>query len=867
MDGTNIESILPELKEALGDPDFGIRVEALQILILSLSPESGNSEDECLFPVGPENLEENFLAIALPAARQTYVKVIEGIKASFLEAVEGALEAVKEKLNLCESILDFCQKSVEYVKALGKISASKTYSLPVNILEILKSSFELCRDNRDSKVQSEALIAFFRKTWDLVKLFFIVINEIITFDCQVHKESELLIKVVDTIGEIASTINGINLNTLAEVWKEFGRLSLIHREDIKKLSPFCVTLHFKSIATNIASCLQSTCQVNNVEDVSGYQKTEKTIKCAGILLKLLNKLYSVYSEHLDEETVLIFIKSSSELYRCSPICLKSIGVNVHVVDAISKYIWNEVITFLNIITKNVLFEEAFCKNSEQLLIENSLGYHLLTIAVMKKLRKMPKGEYNRWMEGAKIINIAFNNINALDEELCAGRVRIFDCEDNVEEQKSITIYEATVIPICLLIYELPAEKFNAIELLLSKQLLSGKLWSSLLALDVWCFVGSVSSSELRFDHVRYLMKIYRKLRHLENSLEVLILVKLINQLYGLLSEGSELPLMRNFQDCDTEFWAPLAKVLPEVAKRNMWEPTSSDIAQSLSNFRQHPSVFNWNRLILDLKRIAVVGNCQEEKTIEVLSEIWKCIEETLEESEGAQMNLQSELIVALLNSTKPKNSTSQAFSTILTSMTMLTSYAPSNVKIKISHYLCDNFESFTDCEGKVADLIADLYYQLLSDPCPWVKQEALESFDRVSRVCKNETLIVKVSDVVARNPSIRDFVILYLSNKQFHGFTDNCRSGENYARLLAREFSSVDTRHQCRKIGGERLEKMPRLENFPKSNACLDVNERVKKVIADLEALLEKRNEISENSWAELRDKARKVIEAKRLDN
>lgn len=67
-------------------------------------------------------------------------------------------------------------------------------------------------------------------------------------------------------------------------------------------------------------------------------------------------------------------------------------------------------------------------------------------------------------------------------------MRLPGVHDIGERPRSASIYEATIVPICGLISQIPADGFQAIELILLKHLLSNQLWSSLLSSDIWCFV-------------------------------------------------------------------------------------------------------------------------------------------------------------------------------------------------------------------------------------------------------------------------------------------------------------------------------------------------------------------------------------------
>lgn len=69
------------------------------------------------------------------------------------------------------------------------------------------------------------------------------------------------------------------------------------------------------------------------------------------------------------------------------------------------------------------------------------------------------------------------------------QIKIQGVHEIGERPRQASLYEATLVPICSLISQIPADGFYAVELILLKHLLSNKLWSSLLSSDVWCFIG------------------------------------------------------------------------------------------------------------------------------------------------------------------------------------------------------------------------------------------------------------------------------------------------------------------------------------------------------------------------------------------
>jgi len=86
-------------------------------------------------------------------------------------------------------------------------------------------------------------------------------------------------------------------------------------------------------------------------------------------------------------------------------------------------------------------------------------------------------------------NASIIRFDLVNEEICTGDLRLPGAHKIGERPRLIGIYEATLVPFCSLISQIPPEGFHALELILLKHLLSGCFWRSLLSSDIWCFIG------------------------------------------------------------------------------------------------------------------------------------------------------------------------------------------------------------------------------------------------------------------------------------------------------------------------------------------------------------------------------------------
>lgn len=165
------------------------------------------------------------------------------------------LDDIKCKLQICDGLLVFWKKCVEHVSALEKIRAVCVASLCDILPETIRIIFEHCKNSSKygtllNGVMQE-LRSLFVKASAVFKLFFATLNGIIVFDTDMQSETELLTKVVDAYGNIASIANGMDTKTFVELSEIFAKLVIVYQNEIK---PYNIATHFIRITKDV-SCL------------------------------------------------------------------------------------------------------------------------------------------------------------------------------------------------------------------------------------------------------------------------------------------------------------------------------------------------------------------------------------------------------------------------------------------------------------------------------------------------------------------------------------------------------------------------------------------------------------------------------------
>ncbi|XP_031826476.2 FIGNL1-interacting regulator of recombination and mitosis-like isoform X2 [Nomia melanderi] len=813
----------------------------------------------------PNNfLDEKICKEVLPLAQRLLSEALEQI-GKMVNTDEDALENVNQQLSTCHELLIVLEKPMECVSKLHKMSVDNLKFLMENACVTIKTIFEHC--HASTKLYgtlfegvSEKLTNLFRKTKTILTLFLATLEGVIVFDTDTESETELLEKVIDTIGFLVSISHALDLKTFVETSKTFGKLAITYQHVVKRTKPTAVTLHLELLTKEVTSMLlllQGS--LNNAD--------ERKIKVIGHSLKILDKLFAAYCSCLSKETLMFAIELIVQMHRCNESCLKRHQVTDKVIELINAHISKGCEPLLNTVFKHFDFKQAFF-DYENETSSYKLGYHLLTISIMKKLANTSYEQHCKWTLGAEsIIHVALLNINSIQEEICMGDIKLPGSHDIGERPRLATLYEVTLVPICSLISQIPADGFHVIELILLKHLLSDRLWSALLSSDVWCFIGRISSSELCVSHVKYLLKVYAALMQRRNDFEVVILENLIGRLYSLLSEETRHSVVTELDDIENPSWTPIARFLPFKTKSFLQKRLAcvlNEIPKTFLELQRQPTVQNWNRITTLMLLIGKLNYVGEENTVDILSEIWNSISNTTEIFEGRQLDIVSEFMWKLFSATQPEKIQDDTFYTILEAMLTSLLCLPSHVRATASHYLRDNINSFDNCGPKIANALTELNCRLLEDNNLWVRQEAFESFDYMAHMCPNEDLVTKMATAITKKSSLNDSVPAYLSSTTYyelHDFSDV----RLYLQHVAK--NSQNVHHVCYHYEeSERNEKFAKLETELSGSSVEiqssgNLDEHVNKICDELNDILRKTADVGDHALRRLRLLCVKILD------
>ncbi|XP_011144526.1 uncharacterized protein C1orf112 [Harpegnathos saltator] len=839
----NLKSRVSRLQVMLETDNFTLDTECLLQTL-----------EQCFLTCAAELLDEQIFRKILPKAHRSLSQVVKAIDERISDNEKiGNLDDVKRKLHFCDGLLVFWRKCVEHVSALKKIRALHVASLCSILPETIKIIFEHCKTSPKTygallSSAMQELKNLFSRASAIFKLFFATLDGVIVFDTDVESETELLTKVVDAYGNIASIAYGMDTKTHIEISEAFAKLAVDNQNDIKCASPSSVATHLAQMAKD-ASCLLSTIKDQNDKNM------ERTTVATMRLLKIVEKLTAVYGTFFACETLLYLIELSTRMHGYSYLNLTKGGGRIISVNTAS---------FLDIIFDHDDFKQAYFEYGRKTDVCR-LNYHLLTITVMKKLNSIPYERHCKWYLGMNsILDVAFTHIEHLQGEIIVGELRLPGNHEIGERPRLAGIYEATLVPICDLVSQIPSEAFHALELLLLKHLLSGRFWSSLLSSDVWCFIGRLSTSQLCADHIKYLIRVAAALTERRNTVEVVMLDIMIGRLYELLSEDAKSALLDDLADLDastfdtpTLHWLA-AKVKGSHPKHLIYK--IDDLSKAFSDLREHPTTRNWKHLMQRLSTMQAVDYSDNRDINDVMAKMWSFVADAIIECESRQLDLLSDFVVTLLDGTHLDNLRDNVLDSVLMSIAVACTCMPSRVKIKLCQYLRRSVENLDRCEDSDVSTLTKLFSRLLEDENPWVLQETLESFERIGHTC-SKRLVVKLAKGLAKIPTISNIMQAYLSctpHYVLEGFLNAC----DYLGHIS-EATQGHCEHMCYEHGeSEREEKIPRLEENSQNIApvLIQLDEQAEQMYKRLTEALEGRANVSETVCRKLITVLEKIL-------
>ncbi|XP_014215891.1 uncharacterized protein C1orf112 homolog [Copidosoma floridanum] len=848
---SDLENQIKSLKETTNsDRSAEEKLEDLQKFLSSSNIQSATVDI----------LDEKIFSAVLSDARKIYFQIICNINNTLENKENICTNRIKSQLNVLANLLKCWDSCMNHIRNLEKLSILDIKNFTSSLFEIIFEVLNHCKKSEKYygdhfKTVAENLALTFRQCGTTLSYFYALVDSNVSFDASQEDEMRVLLSIIDESGKIASLTSGMDAKTLTDMWKRFGKLSTSYGLQMKDISPNVVTNHFKGLSENIVDMLSSIGQKIH------RPSNERSILCCRVLFKVLEKLCETYCGWVRNDVMLSIVDLLSQIYQYSEQRFAIAGHNADFIKFVRTNFVFMIDSFLNVVMKNDSFKVVYFEYN-QIVTDNVVGYHLLTLTIIKQISMLPYETQREWCsEDSNITDICFANIDKLTQEICTGQVQVEMSRNLAQGSYQADIYEATCLSIFSLVCQVPSSDVDEFMELLLKYLISGKWFSSLLSCDVWCFICRLGSSELCYSHFKYLMLVYEKLEDRKNHVNTVMLSNLLSRQYTFLSDKDKHDFISGIKkNSSSHGWDSIAQVVNEE-KRKLLQlqvdafDANNRIANDLKILEEQPNLDNLCSLMNDLAIIEATGTPQDGQSADTFIKTWNKIVCILGDCEGVSLSVIENLAVSLLHATRPQLGQARYTTLILERLVLLYPFATSGLRLEFCWFFDRCAVHLTESDSMVA---SELFCRLLSDSEPCVQQQAFESFERLTHVCSDTKLLSSIATNIrdARAEASKTLPA-YISAEvahRFHGFS----SFNGYFRALGGAFDA--RRHVCRERGRtiEREEKLPRLDGAANDSRSgpVDVEKVVERVCDDVNELIKFKGQLNGRS----RDRLRQVL-------
>ncbi|XP_011495016.1 PREDICTED: uncharacterized protein C1orf112-like [Ceratosolen solmsi marchali] len=795
---------------------------------------------------------ENILHIALSYGEKKLYEIIKAINED-LENVD--FEDDRNPCNILVKILKCWNICLDRIK-LEEIRIIEIRYFVESFFDVIIATLSNCKawakNNQDrSSVLSSYLTSLFCQCTDALNLFYDFLDSVYSntsFDEEEEKEMAILLTILDNTARVATLLADTDLKTLMDAWKRFGKLTSKYFNELKNCSPDTITHHFKGLSKSIVSVLS---YINQKQAKS----SERPIICCRILIKILEKLCAVFSGYIPYDVMNEIIVMIINVYMYTEQILNIKGYSAEFIKFIRSNFEFIIEPFIDVVFQNDSFKSALF-NYEKNTDKNIIGYHLLLLAVVKKISSLPYANQREWCNKEQcIIDACFQNIDKLTTDICMGELQIQVSQDVAQGSYTANIYEATFLGICALVCQTKNSDFSQLTILLLRYLLSGNFFSSLLSSDVWCFICRLGSPEVCYNHFKYLIQIYEMLKERKNNLNVVILCNLIGRLYNFLLDTDKIDYINGLKNtCDPHSWSPITRVMDVQEKKQLQRKLDvisvhDRIAKDLRNLEEQPSLNSLDSLMRDLAIIETDDVPQDEELCDIFIKMWNKFVYILSDCDGTVLLLLEKFGSSLLRVMQPREKQDKYITSILESMAMMYPYASSGFRLEFCHF-------FTRCAASFSEphktIVADLIYRMLSDEDSSVQQQSFMVIHELTLVCQSMDVLSSVALAVKNG---RADLSMALSEYIAGNVPKNLDMDDFFLNLCA--YWAENSKHVCRKRSQTNREKIPKLSESmaSSSNQLEHVEKQADRVCVDMELMLR----FKENMKKDTRDRLRQL--------
>ncbi|XP_044122865.1 uncharacterized protein C1orf112 homolog isoform X1 [Neovison vison] len=776
-----LPSVLPRLLSMYQHSDNWIEhIQILKVIVEMFLPHMDHL-----------TLEETFFSQVLPKT----VKLFDDM---MYELTSQARGLSNHNLEIQTSLRNILQTMVQLLAALtgcvqhvcatqDSIILENIHSLPSSVLHVIKSTFVHCKDSESVysghlHLVSDLLQALFKEAYCLQKQLMELLD-MVCMDPLIDENADILnmVIVIHSLLDICSVISSMDHAFHANTWKFIIKQSLKHQSVIKNqlkhrdiIASLCEDILF-----SFHSCLQLAEQMTQSEaqDNADYKLFQKTLKLcrffANSLLHYTKEFLPLLSDScctLHQLYLQIHSKFPPSLYAAR----------------ISKAQQEEIagtflVTLDPLITQLLTFQpfmQVVLDSKLELPCDLQLPQCLLLVVVMDKLPSQPDHVQALWCTESQLADAAarvslFRAVFCSFEQ-CAGElslpVHLRGVQRKGQVEVAVTLYQHVCVHLCAFITSFPPSLFPELDVALLNAVLSANMITSLLAMDVWCFLSRYGTAELCAHHVTIVAQLIKSCPG--ECYQLTNLSILLRRLFFFMAPPQQVEFVQKFSPKAAEnlpLWQCISlQALPaELRKRAVCDVTRVGIARCrewLSSRRTWGELESLNTLLSAL--LAVCNSAREALDIpqqtaimETGSQLWAFLNTNLVTGQPHVQQTLS-LLLPLLGffvHTLDPHLISQVV-TLQTSLLKLE--PPDHVCLAVLDFVSSLGKFFIPqaFQDKLLPSLSSLFALLLADRNWIVEQHSLEAFTQFAEGTNHEEIVPQC----LRSEDTRNKVVSFL---------------------------------------------------------------------------------------------------------
>ncbi|XP_055480461.1 uncharacterized protein C1orf112 homolog [Psammomys obesus] len=461
-------------------------------------------------------LEQSFFSQVFPKT----IKLFDGM---ISELIREARELSSQTLEIQVILRNILQTMVQLLGGLAgcvhhvcatqdSVVLEHIHSLPSSILHVVKSTFEHCKNSESVytgrlHLVSDLLKVLFKEAYSLQKQLMTLLDMVYLGPSVDENNILRMVEVIHAFLDICSVISSLDQAFHANTWKFVIKQSLKHQLVIRNqlkhkeiISSLCGDIIF-----SFHSCLQLAEQMAQpaVQDNADYRLFQKALKlCRFFANSLLH--YTKEFLPLLSDSCCVLHQLYLQIYSKFPPSLYAAKISKAQQEEIADTFLVLLDPLISQLLKFQPFVQAVLASKLDLPCGLQLPQILLLVVVMDKLPSQPEDVQTLWCTEdtarMSLLKAIFYNFGQCSGELYLP-AHLQGVKGKGQSEVPVTVYQHVCVHLCAFVASFHPSLFPELDAALLDAVLSTHVSTSLLAMDVWCFLARYGTAELAAHHV------------------------------------------------------------------------------------------------------------------------------------------------------------------------------------------------------------------------------------------------------------------------------------------------------------------------------------------------------------------------------